>query len=330
MAGFVLRRLAFGLLVLAVLSFASFCFFAGQKGTLPAGRPVVDEFWTWFKGLGTGSSLEPLRTPQRSRLNPVGTTIADAAGHTAALLAISLVLVLLFSVLLALAATLRRGTALDVVLRGSTYLAWGIPAFLAALLVQKVANGVGGSDGLGPFPIAGWPGSCPTGLGVNAGTVHPCPAAGHGLEYVWNVFRYVTLPALTLALGVVALHGRYLRAALVELADAPFVSAARAKGLSEPRLLLRHALRVTAGPFLAGVLADFGAVFGAAMAIDFTFELNGLGTLFPNLFPLDSFSPIDTYAVQMVLLITGGLVIVASLLGELALVALDPRIRAAR
>jgi ABC-type dipeptide/oligopeptide/nickel transport system permease component len=325
--GFLVRRLGFGLLVLAGLSMASFCFFASLADTIPSGRPVLAEYWTWLKGVGTGDSLQLLTQPAPVVLNRQPTTMLAALGHTAALLALAFVLVVIFSVALALVAASRRGSVLDVVLRGLSYLAWGVPAFLLALLVQKVLSSLGSSAGIGPFRLAGWPGSCPAGLGINSGIFGNCPKAGSGLTYVGSVFRYITLPAATLAVGFVGLHARFLRSALFDTLDAPFVNVARGKGLTQQQLLRRHVLRVSLGTFTSALLTDFGAIFGAAMAVDWIFELNGLGTVLVNEFPIDNPSPVQTYSVQLVLLITGCLVIVSSLLGDLALRVLDPRTR---
>jgi peptide/nickel transport system permease protein len=326
------KRLAVGVVVLAALSVVSFLFFAAQPGTTPSGRPVLWEYWTWLKGVGSGRSLHLLSQPVPARLNLQPATMLEALGHTAALLGAAFVLVVALSVAFALAAAMKRGSAFDLFLRGASYLAWAVPAFAVALIVQKVLNGVGGSHGVGPFPLAGWPGSCPAGLGLNYanhGSIQPCPAAGSGLHYALNLLRYIALPATVLAVGFVGLHGRYLRSSLLETLDEPFVTTARAKGVSERRVIVRHAMRASAPTFASAVLADFGAIFGAAMAVDWIFELNGLGTVLVSEFPISSFSPIDIYSVQLVLLLTGAFVIASSLLSELVVSWLDPRVRAA-
>jgi peptide/nickel transport system permease protein len=188
-------------------------------------------------------------------------------------------------------------------------------------------SALGSARGLGPFPLAGWPGLCPTGIGLNAGTLNPCPVAAGGAGYALDVLRYVTLPALALAVGFVGLHGRYLRAALAGALSAPYVTTARAKGLPERTVLFRHALRNSLATFAAVLLADFGALLGATLVIDWVFQLNGLGMLYlrelnPNV------PSIDPYAVEVLLLVTAGLLILFSVLSELAVVALDPRVRA--
>jgi peptide/nickel transport system permease protein len=311
---FVVKRLALGVVVLAALSCGSFLFFASQLDPY-RGHPLLPAYWRWLKGLESGASLHPL----------AGGEPWNGLGHTAVLLLAAFVLVVVFGSAFAVAAARWHGSPIDVVLRGGSYLAWAVPAFLLALLLQLALNTVGSSHGVGPFPVAGWPGRCPPGIGINYGTISPCPAAGSGLRYVLNVLRYMTFPSVTLALGFVGLHGRYLRSALLETLGAPFVVTARAKGLSERRVLLRHALRASLATFAAALLSDFGAIFGTALAVDWIFQLDGLGTIFIDLFPTQSYAMINLYAVQLVLLLTASIVIVSSLLGELAVGSLDPR-----
>jgi peptide/nickel transport system permease protein len=124
-----------------------------------------------------------------------------------------------------------------------------------------------------------------------------------------------------------ALHARHLRAGVLETMDQPYITTARAKGLSEERILVRHVLRIAIAAFISGLLADIGAIFGAALAVDVVFRLNGLGTLLVSLFPINSYSPIDVYAVQLLLLITGGFVLLSGALADTFVAALDPRLR---
>lgn len=333
MLGFVVRRVALSLVVLLGLSLAGFCFFA-RYGQYLKGHPVLPEYWRWLKGVFTGASLAPLHQHSLTRINlSGGPTMEDATGHTAILLALAFVFVLVFALGLALLAASCRGSIVDLAFRAFSYLAWGVPAFLLALLVQKAMNGVGGPRGIGPFPLAGWAGSCPAALGIDYGTLTNCPAAGTGLTYVGNVLRYVTVPAAVLAAGFVGLHGRYLRSALLATLDAPFVTTARAKGLAERGVLIRHALRASLATFVSVVLSDFGAVFGAAMAVDWIFELNGLGTVLISEFPLNSDllserGTINVDSMVLVLLIAAALVLVSALLAEVAVASLDPRSRA--
>jgi peptide/nickel transport system permease protein len=308
--------------VLAASTFLSFVFFWTHEIALKE-QPVLPAYWHWVRGLFTGTSYTGLFR------GPLWPAFAPAIGHTAALLVLTFLFVIPLTIGVAALAALRRNGPVDVLLRGVSYVAWAIPAFLLALVLALAAVSVGNQHGLGPFAIAGFPGSCPPGLGLNSGVLGHCPSAGSGPTYVWNLFRYLTIPAFTLAVGFVGLHARYLRAGLLQTLDSPFITTARAKGLTERRIVLRHALRISVAPFVGALFADFGAIFGAALAVDWVFKLNGLGTLFVRQFPLDSYSPLDVYSIQLVLLITGGLVLVSSLLSDTLLSALDPRLRKA-
>jgi peptide/nickel transport system permease protein len=318
-AVFFARRLLSSLLVLAGFSFLSFSFFASRFNPLK-GKPVLHEYWRWLRGIPSGHSLT------HGLEGPILPALEPALAHTLVLLGLTFLLVVALSVAFAAIAAWSRGSLLDLSLRGLSYLAWGIPAFLFALIVQEAANALGGAHGLGPFPIAGWPGRCPTGIGINAGTISPCPAAGNGIRYALNVLRYATFPAVALAAGFIGLHARYLRSALVTALEAPFATTARAKGLPESRVVIKHALRASLSTFVAALLSDFGAIFGAAMAIDWIFQFGGLGSLF--IIEVNPNEPsLDAYAVQLLLLVTGALLVTGSLLSEFAVLLLDPRAR---
>jgi peptide/nickel transport system permease protein len=149
------------------------------------------------------------------------------------------------------------------------------------------------------------------------------------------VLRFLVLPSLALAVAFVGLHSRYLRSSLVVSLGSQYATTARAKGLSERRVVLRHALRNSLGVFLSVLLLDFGAIVGAALAVDYVFKLNGLGLLFLNeIGALGSQSGdgpkfLDPYAVQGLLTVLAVIVAVASLLAELVVLWLDPRARPA-
>jgi peptide/nickel transport system permease protein len=322
---FVVRRVLLAAVVLAVFSVTSFCLFSRLQP--PNGIPLLTQYWTWLKGVTEGSSLHSILHGNSGFFS--SPSLLGNLGHTAALLGVAMLLVVVFSIGLATAAARWRGSLLDVVLRGASYFAWAVPAFLLGLVVQQVVSSAGSAHGLGPFPLAGWPGSCPASIGLNYGNITPCRAAGSGAEYALNVLRYVALPAATLAIGFVGFHARYLRSALLDVLDAPYITTARAKGLPERMVVLRHALRVSLSTFVSALLGDFGVIFGAALAVDWVFKLGGLGTRFILLFNPNN-GAFSLYSMEALVLVTAVLVLVSSLLSELAVDWLDPRVRATR
>lgn len=319
MLRFLVRRVALAVVVLLTMSFASFCFFASTYLPLK-GTPLFPAYWRWLRGVPTGNSLG------HGLLGPLWPVVVPAVAHTLVLLALSLVFVVVVAVALGCLAAASRGSALDVMLRVGSYLGWAVPPFILGLVLQQTLGNATGGSGLGWFPAGGWAGECPGGLGIDLHTFR-CPSVGTGVTFVGNTLWYLMLPAIALAVGFIGLHSRYLRSSLTGVLDAPYITTARAKGVSERQVILRHALRNSLITFVPALVNDFGAIFGASLAVDLLFSLNGLGTLFVRVLNVSGGAPIlDTYAMQLLLLIGGVLVLTASVLGELAVGLLDPRV----
>jgi peptide/nickel transport system permease protein len=322
MGGFLLRRVAFGLLALFVGLSGCFLFFASKYPPLYY-EPLGHSYLVWLRGLPSGRSLN-----DGLLASHLLSSVGAAFGRTLLLLVVTLVIVLLISVPLACLSAAKRGSPFDFVVRCLSYGIWAVPVFLAATIGQEGLGRIPGGWGLGWFPYVGWAGDCPNGQGIDNHTFQ-CPSGGHGLNHVGLVFDHLALPAMVLALGFIGLQSRYLRSALLDALDAPYVTVARAKGLPERVVVLRHAVRNALATFIPAVVSDFGLIFGAALAIDFIFQLGGIGTLFINALKLnaDGFVPVDTYALVFALLLAGGLMIMVSILGEMMLWVLDPRTR---
>ena len=322
MGSFILRRLVLGLLVMFVALSGSFLFFASKYQPLSL-TPLPHAYWMWLRGVPTGRSfahgvLEP------HLLSFVGL----AFGRTMLLLALTLVLVVVIAVPVAFLAAAKPGSALDYLVRIGTYVAWAVPAFIVAVLLQEGFGRIPGGWGLGWFPALGWAGQCPNGQGIDPHNFR-CPAAGHGLGHVGEVLYHLALPAFALALGFVGVQARYLRNSLLDALDAPYIAVARGKGLDERAVLLRHGLRNALVAFVPALVSDFGLLFGAALVVDFIFQLGGLGTLFIGLLQLnlDGIPQVDTYALQFALLLGAVVMLTASVLSEVVLALLDPRMR---
>jgi len=143
------------------------------------------------------------------------------------------------------------------------------------------------------------------------------------------VIYHLTLPALALGLGFVGLEARYLRNSMLDVLDAPYITVARAKGLADRAVLLRHAFRNALVAFVPALVSDFALIFGATLVVDYIFQLGGLGSLFIGLLQLnvDALPALDTYAMVFALLLGALVLLIFSLLSEVALGLLDPRLR---
>jgi len=134
--------------------------------------------------------------------------------------------------------------------------------------------------------------------------------------------HHLVLPTLSLALVVAALVARHQRAAMQRVADAVFIRAGRARGLSEQRLLWRHALRNSLAPVLtlSGVLLP--SMVGGAVLVERIFGWPGMGSLL-----VDSVVARDYHVVVGVVMLSSSAVVIGSLLADLALLWADPRQR---
>ena len=316
MIGFAARRFVAATAVLALVSFASFAFFASEFAPLK-GSPILPAYWRWFQGIWSG------RTLSQGLSGPIWPSLLPAFGHTAALLGLTVLVTVVLTLAVAAIATLAP-RPIDAGLRLTLYVFWAVPPFLLALIVQQLVAASGSERGIGPLPIAGWPGTCPTGTGLDAGSYLPCPPAGEGATFIANVATHLTLPALALAATFIGLHGRYLRSALRLAISQQFALTATAKGLTSRRILLRHLLPFVAPTVVATFVADFGAIFGAALPIDWIFHLDGLGSLYIS--EVNPAHPtLDAYAAEALLLLSAATIIAFALIGEILVVALDPR-----
>ena len=137
-----------------------------------------------------------------------------------------------------------------------------------------------------------------------------------------DLIAHLILPTLALTLISFAGYTRYARASLLEVMNQDYVRTARAKGLSERVVVLRHAFRNALIPITTIVVLDFGALIGGAVITERIFGWQAMGTLFIN-----GLTRTDVNLVMGFFLITGVLVVIANILADLVYSALDPRIR---
>jgi peptide/nickel transport system permease protein len=304
------RRALLGVAVLLAVSYASFVFLTTKFGTPgPGATAFANGPWQastrWWHFLGE------LVHGNLSSLGQDESYTWRAFGHTAVLLGLAAVLVVTFALAIGILAATRAGTAIDLVLRTLAYAAWAVPAFVLATLFWWTTG------------VQGWPGQC--GLFGVPGVITCTPT--RPTIGAWLV--HLALPAGTLAVSFIGLHARYLRSLLLVSLHAPYTTTARAKGLPERTVIFRHALRNSLATFVSALLLDFGAIFGAALAVDYVFRLNGVGTLF--LYEISAFggfgSAVHFYSLTVLLMLSAGFVLLASFMAEAVVVWLDPRAR---
>lgn len=142
------------------------------------------------------------------------------------------------------------------------------------------------------------------------------PSGGSGTP------AHLVLPAVTLALPFTATVARLTRTSVAETMREPYIQTARSKGLTEPRVLLGHALRNSLIPVVTVVGLHMGGLMGGAVIVENVFAWPGLGTLV-----VDSVSNRDYEVVQAATFLIAAIVMVFNLVADLLYSQLDPRIR---
>ncbi|MEQ9744692.1 ABC transporter permease [Pectobacterium actinidiae] len=142
-----------------------------------------------------------------------------------------------------------------------------------------------------------------------------------GFDRLFDIARHLVLPTLTLALIFLAIYLRIMRAAMLEVATQDFVRTARAKGVRENRIVIRHILRNALLPLITLVGLQAGTMLGGSVVVESVFSLPGLGRL-----AYESVMQRDLNTLLGVVFVSALLVIALNFLVDLLYAKLDPRI----
>ncbi len=138
-------------------------------------------------------------------------------------------------------------------------------------------------------------------------------------------FKGLVIPWITLAILYIGIYGRVLRASLIEAFQEDYIRTARAKGLSERRVLLRHALRTSLITFVSLFGLDFGAlVGGGALLTEVVFDIHGVGKL-----TVEALQNLDLPFIMATVMYASFFVVAANAVVDMVYAALDPRVRVA-
>jgi peptide/nickel transport system permease protein len=141
-------------------------------------------------------------------------------------------------------------------------------------------------------------------------------------EVLLDTATHLILPTLAIMLISFAGYSRYSRASMLEVLNADYVRTARAKGLTERTVVLRHAFRNAMIPLATLAALDFGAVISGAIITETVFGWKGMGILFTSAVTRE-----DAYQIMGVFIVTAVAVVVFNLIADISYAILDPRIR---
>ena len=312
MAGYVARRLLATIPVMAVVAITVFlmlrlttgdpaAIIAGDNATaqdvaairakLGLDEPIARQFVIWIGRVVQGDFGESFFFKKQ-----VADLILERIEPTLSLAACTIVLAVILAVPLGVFAAYRRGTWLDRAVMGFAVLGFSVPVFVIGYVFIYLF-----AIQFGWLPVQGYQ-RIRDGFG--------------------GFIERLVLPSLTLAVIYIALIARITRASVLEVLGADHVRTARAKGLGELNVLLRHALRNAAVPIVTIIGLGVALLIGGVVVTESVYAIPGLGRL-----TVDAVLARDYPTVQAVILLFSVVYVFINLLVDLTYTFLDPRIR---
>jgi peptide/nickel transport system permease protein len=254
-------------------------------------RPLVVQFGIWAKNLLAGDLGESFYFKMK-----VTSLIAQRLEATVSLATLTIIVAVLTAVPLGVVAAWRFGGWFDRILMGFSVMGFSIPVFVLAYILIWIV-----SLKLGWLPVQGYR-----------------PIA----EGFWPFLRHLILPSITLSVIYVALIARVTRASVLEALGEDYIRTARAKGLPESRVLIRHALANAAVPIVTVIGIGVALLIGGVVVTESVYAIPGLGRL-----TVDAVLARDFPTIQGVILFFSVVYVMINLLVDLSYVFFDPRIR---
>lgn len=280
---------------------------AAVKKNLGFDLPLYQQYWHFLKGLVVGADYKfgPDAThcnapcfgysfkshvevwPQLKDRIPVSFSLAIGAA----------VFWVISGVAVGVVSALKRGSLFDRLSMGVALAGVSLPIFFTGILVLGVFQ----------FQIPIW------GDGINY-----VPFTENPADWAWNLL----LPWCTLAFLYSALYARLTRAGMLETMGEDYIRTARAKGLRERKVVVRHGLRAALTPIVTIFGMDFGLLIGSAVITENVFSFHGIGA-----YAVSGVQDNDLPIVLGVTLVAAFFIVVCNLLVDLVYAAIDPRVR---
>ncbi len=261
---------------------------ASTRHELWLDRPLLDQFGLYVShairgDFGTAYTLNA----------PVSDLIGERIAPSAIMIGYGILVSLVIGVPLAIVAALRPNGILDNVIRLATTFTFAMASFWLGLMLVLLLG-----LKLKLFPVSGYE----SGIG--------------------GILRTMTLPALTLGLGLAAVVVRTLRSSLLEALNSEYVDAARSRGLSEVRVVGKHAMRNAVMNTITILSVNIGFLIGGTFVLEQVFQIPGIGSLL-----LQGVQKRDYQLVQALALLSGTAVVLAALAADMIQAFIDPRVR---
>ena len=263
-------------------------------------RPVYERYLDWIGGIVFEFDVGQAFAYETSVNNVIG----DRVFLTLALLFVTLILTYLLAIPIAIYAAVRRHSIADYSLTVVSYLGLALPNFMLALILLYVGVTIFDLDVGGLFS-------------------EEYEDAPWSLGKVLDLLAHLVIPALVLAWSATALQLQTVRSTMLDELNKLSVTAARARGLSEWRLLLKYPARLAINPVVSTIGFDVNRIFSELPIVALVLGLPELGQLL-----VQSYLDLDMYVAGAILLMLTFFIVLMNFVSDLLLAVLDPRVRA--
>jgi peptide/nickel transport system permease protein len=262
-------------------------------------KPVIVRYFYWLEAIFTQKLGKSLIT-----LKPIWPDITRTMGHTAQLIILSESLAIILGIAVGIYSAIRQYSFFDYSFTTISFLGFAMPVFWLALVLQLLFVDVYNK----------WHVRIVYTSGLN--TIPGGPS--------WSLDRmqHLALPVITLLVVSFALYSRYMRASMLDVINSDYVRTARAKGVAERKVVMRHVFRNALIPITTVAALNVGGLLGGAIVTETIFTLDGMGHYF-----ILALGQGDTYEIMAYLLVTAVIIIVFNLIADITYGFLDPRIR---
>jgi peptide/nickel transport system permease protein len=321
-SGFLVRRLiqaALTIMFIVVLNFILFRMMPGSPERILTRNPNISaevkvalrEKWGLDKPLIpdqlvafiASTAQGDLGLSYKYRGQPVAEVIGSRVWPTVILFGLGEIIAIVVGMALGAYAGWRRGGSVDYAGNGLSLVLYSTPYFVLGMFLLVIF-----ASGLGWFPTFGM--------------LTPGMQYDSFLEQFLDFLHHLALPLATVSLGLIGLYSILMRSSIIETLSEDYVQTARAKGLTDSRVLRTHALPNALLPTVTIVAIQFGFVIAGAITAEIVFNWPGLGTL-----TVDALAARDYPVLQGIFLLLAVSVVIANLLADVVYSVLDPRVR---
>jgi len=326
-ANFIFRRILYIVLVLFMISFIIFMLFRTMPGdpiemflplelqitmqpeqlaaaraeiieTMGLDQPHVIQYFFWLRAVFQGNFGTSMETR-----SPVIDHVRAPMANTIVMSIMNMTIVFAITIPVGVVSAIKRGKLFDNTALVTSMIGMSVPGFLFGLIMIVVF-----SIWLDIFPMFGMASMMPPPTGT--------------LAWYLDRLRYMALPLFSLALMSMAGMIRYIRSSMIEALNMDCVRTARAKGLAEKTVIYSHAFRNALIPIVTVMAGWFIGIFSGSLAIELTFQWQGMGQIMINALNLRDIPVLMTMNVFYALIAYVGILVL-----DILYVFIDPRIR---